>query len=137
LGRSRSRALGFEEDEFLKAYAGNQERALRIIFKQDLVAQAVALLMDQQERWAGNTKPLYDALKKAVVKAKQTAMLEDRRWPGNDTWLGRDLRRSATVLRKVANIKVEFEVDLRKTNEGDKDGLIITKVTKAFGDYGN
>jgi hypothetical protein len=131
------RALGFKENEFLKAYAGNQERALRIIFKQDLVAQAVALLMDQQERWAGNTKPLYEALKKAIVKAKQTAMLEDRRWPGNDTWLGRDLRRSATVLRKVANIKVEFEVDLRKTNEGDKDGLIITKVTKAFGDYGN
>ena len=92
--------------------------------------QAPALFMDQQPgaRWAGHAKPLYEELRKAIYKAKQYRLLDDRRWPSNETWLGRDLRRSATVLRKVANIKIEFEVDLRKTEEGEKDGLVITKL---------
>lgn len=51
-------------------------------------------------------------------------------WPENSTWLGRQLRRSAAVLRKVCDIEIEFDVDLRKSGEGDKDGLIIKKRTK-------
>jgi hypothetical protein len=119
------RALGFEEGEFLTAFVANQERALRILFKQDLVAQAVALLMERQARWAGNTKELLPALCKAVKEAKRSAMLSEKGWPPNDVWLGRKLRRSAIVLRKVAEIEINFDVNLRQTGEGDKDGLEI------------
>jgi hypothetical protein len=54
-------------------------------------------------------------------------MLEERRWPKNEIWLGRNLRRSAAVLRKVCGIEIHFKVDLRETNEGDKDGMVIIK----------
>jgi hypothetical protein len=122
------RALGFEEGEFLTAFVANQERALRILFKQDLVAKAIALLIEQNpEGWRGNTKPLLVALEKAVRKAKQSPMLTERRWPKNEVWLGRNLRRSAAVLRKAAGIEIKFRIDLRETGEGDKDGLAIAK----------
>jgi putative DNA primase/helicase len=122
------RALGFEKDEFLTAFTGSQERAMRIAFNQDLVARAVALLIEQNPGvWRGNTKPLLAALEKAVRKAKQTDILEHKAWPKNDTWLGRLLRRSAAVLRKACNIEIEFDIDLRPTSEGDKDGIEIKK----------
>jgi hypothetical protein len=101
---------------------------MRIIFDRDPVAKAVALLIDQSGgRWAGNTKPLLTALTKAVRKGGEGDLLEHEDWPQNATWLGRQLRSSAAVLRKVCDIEIEFDVDLRKTGEGDKDGLVITK----------
>jgi hypothetical protein len=128
------RALGFEEDEFLTAYVRCQERAMRIALKQDLVARAVVLLIEQHpEGWRGNTKPLLKALNKAVGNAKQLDMLTQKAWPTNDVWLGRQLRRSAAVLRKAQGIEIEFDVDLRQTGEGDKDGLSITR---RLGEYG-
>jgi hypothetical protein len=101
------RTLGFTKDEFLDAYVANQERAMRILFNQDLVAQAVALLMehtevwkDEQDKangiWKGNTSDLLPALCKAVKAGKRTTMLYEKGWPSNDTWLGRKLRRSLT-----------------------------------------
>ena len=102
----------------------NPTSALRI----PRVAKAVSLLIQQcGGRWAGNTKPLLLALAKAVRKGGEGDLLEQKGWPENPTWLGRQLRRSAAVLRKVCEIEIEFDVDLRKTNEGDKDGLIIRK----------
>jgi hypothetical protein len=125
------RALGFEKDEFLTAFTSSQERAMRIAFNQDLVARAVALLIEQNAGgWRGNTKPLLAALERAVRKAKQTDILEHKAWPKNETWLGRLLRRSAAVLRKACNIEIEFDVDLRPTGEGDKDGIEIKKGTE-------
>jgi hypothetical protein len=122
------RALGFEEGEFLAALAGNGERAMRLAFNQDVVAMAVALLIEQKpEGWRGNTRPLLEALRKAVLKAKQGHLIEHKSWPKTDTWCGRQLRRSATVLRKVCGIEVVFDVDLRKTGEGDKDGIEIKR----------
>lgn len=131
--------LGFAEGEFLTAFVANQERAMRIVFKEDLVAQAVALLIEQNPGgWRGNTNTLLVALEKAVRKAKRSQMLEDRRWPKNDTWLGRKLRRSVPVLRKVAAIEIEFDIDLRATGEGDKDGFEIRKIGgRGLGDYGD
>jgi hypothetical protein len=49
------------------------------------------------------------------------------RWPKIDTWLGRDIRRSEAALKKVAGIEIEFNIDLRPTDEGDKDGLEIRR----------
>jgi putative DNA primase/helicase len=122
------RALGFEEGEFLTAFVSNHERAMRIAFQQDPVAQAIALLIDQNpEGWRGNVRPLLVELEKAVKKAKKSDLLEDKRWPKNDTWLGRNIRRSAAVLRKVADIEIKFEVDLREDKAGDKDGLEIKR----------
>jgi hypothetical protein len=104
---------------------------MRIIFDRDPVAKAVALLIDQSgRRWAGNTKPLLAALTKAVRKGGEGDLLEHEDWPRNATWLGRQLRSSAAVLRKVSDIEIEFDVDLRKTGEGDKDGLVIAKRAK-------
>jgi hypothetical protein len=122
------RALGFEEGEFLNAFVLNQERAMRIAFKQDYVARAVALLIEQNPGgWRGNTKPLLMALRKAAAKGKQGDMLDQKGWPQNDTWLGRSLRRSAAVLRKASNIEIEFDLDLRQTGEGHDGGVAIRK----------
>ncbi|HVI12858.1 MAG TPA: hypothetical protein VM822_08305 [Pseudolabrys sp.] len=121
-------ALGFEEGEFLSALSTNSERAMRLAFKQDVVAQAIKLLIDlNPEGWRGNTKPLLDALRKAVAKAKQNHLLEHKTWPKTDTWLGRQLRRAVPILRKTCNIEIEFGLDLRQTGEGDKDGFEIRK----------
>jgi len=35
------------------------------------------------------------------------------------------------VLHKVCGIEIEFDIDLRKTGDGDKDGLEIRKRTDA------
>jgi hypothetical protein len=67
------------------------------------------------------------ALRKAASKGGEGDLLHQKGWPENPTWLGRQLRRSAAILRKVCEIKIEFDVDLRRTGEGDKDGLIISK----------
>jgi putative DNA primase/helicase len=125
------RALGFREGEFLDAFVANQGRAMRIAFDRDYVAKAVGLLIEQSAggRWAANTKPLLLALRKALKQGGEGELLWQRGWPENPTWLGRQLRRSAAVLRKVCDIEIDFDVDLRKTNEGDKDGLIIRKRT--------
>jgi hypothetical protein len=125
------RALGFRDGEFLDAFTANQGRAMRIAFDRDYVAKAVALLIEQSGgRWAGNTKPLLPALRKALTKGGEGDLFWQKGWPENPTWLGRQLRRSAAVLRKVCDVEIEFDVDLRKTGEGDKDGLVIRKRTK-------
>jgi hypothetical protein len=123
------RALGFRDGEFLDAFVANQGRTLQIAFRRDPVAQAVELLIKQSGgRWAGNTKPLLTALQNSVKKAGRTELLDDEEWPGSDVWLGRKLRRSAAVLRKVCGIEIKFDVDLRASGEGDKDGLEIRKM---------
>jgi len=123
------RALGFEEGEFLAAFGVNQGRAMRIAFARDFVARAVAALMEQKpEGWRGNTKPLLAALERALMKSGQGDLMSEKGWPKNDTWLGRQLRRSAPVLRKVCKIEIEFGVDLRADGEGDKDGMTIRKL---------
>jgi hypothetical protein len=123
------RALGFEENEFLTAFVSNSERAMRLAYQQDPVAQAVAPLIAQipEGVWRGNTRALLDALVKAANKAKRSDLRESKRWPKIDTWLGRDIRRSAAALKKVAWIEIKFNVDLRSTHEGDKDGLEIKR----------
>ena len=122
------RALGFEEGQFLSALSTNTERAMRLAFKQDVVAQAINLLIDQKpEGWRGNTRPLLDALVRAVAKAKQHHLLDHKSWPKTDTWLGRQLRRSVPVLKKTCDIEIIFGLDLRQTGEGDKDGFEIRK----------
>ena len=125
------RALGFRDGEFLDAYVKNQARAMQLAFNNDPLAQAVALLVEQcGGRWAGNTKPLYSALERAAMKGGKSDLLDAEGWPANASWLGRDLRKSAAVLRKVCGIEIKFDLDLRKTGEGDKDGLEIIKRTK-------
>jgi hypothetical protein len=66
-------------------------------------------------------------LEKALRKGGEGNLIEQKGWPETPTWLGRQLRRSAAVLRKVCEIEIKFDVDLRKTGEGDKDGLEIRK----------
>ena len=108
---------------------------MEIVFKQDIVAQAVALLIEQNPQGLrGNATPLLAALVKAVQKAKQFEILGQRGWPKEKVWLGRRLRRSASVLRKAAGIKIEFGVDLRP-DEG-KDGIDIRRVDPRVGEYG-
>jgi len=120
------RALGFEEGEFLSALSTNSERAMRLAFKQDPVAQAVKLLIEfNPGGWRGNTRPLMDALRRAVTKGKQLHLMDHKSWPKTDTWLGRQLRRSVPVLRKTCGIEIEFGLDLRQTGEGEKDGFEI------------
>jgi len=128
------RALGFPENQFLNAYVTNQQRAMRIVFKQDVIARAVVLLIEQRPKgWRGNVEPLYVALTEAVRNGKQSAMLAESGWPKKSNWLGRRLRRGAPVLRKVAGIEVKFGVDLRPTDEGDKDGI---EIIRGVGEYG-
>jgi len=124
------RALGFAEGEFLEAYVKNQARAMQLAFNNDPLAQAVALLEQCGGRWVGNTKPLYSALERAAMKGGKFDLVDEEGWPANASWLGRDLRKSAAVLRKVCGIEIKFDLDLRKTGEGDKDGLEIIKRTK-------
>lgn len=121
-------ALGFAEGEFLSALSTNTERAMRLAFKQDVVAQTIKLLIEQNPGgWRGNTRPLMDALRKAARKAKRYDLLEHKSWPKTDTWLGRQLRRSVPVLRKTCGIEIEFGLDLRQSSEGEKDGFEIRK----------
>jgi hypothetical protein len=122
------RALGFRDGEFLDAYFRNQARAMELAFGNDPLAQAVELLIEQEGgRWVGNTQPLHHELQMAANCSGKGELLDNERWPRNATWLGRELRKSAAVLRKVRGIEIEFDVDLRKTGEGDKDGLVIRK----------
>jgi Phage integrase family len=124
------RALGFAEGEFLTALSTNTERAMRLTFKHDVVAQAIKLLMEQRSKaWRGNTRPLMHVLHKAATNAKQDHLLQHKSWPKNDTWLGRQLRRSVPVLRKACEIEIEFGLDLREEG-GEKDGFEIRKLAK-------
>jgi hypothetical protein len=127
------RALGFRENEFLNAYILNQGRAMRIAFERDLVARGVALMMSQHKgKWRGNTRTLMAAVEKAVEEdVMESAMLTDKRWPKNDVWFGRKLRRAAGVLKAAAGLKVTFEVDLREGGEGENGGVEIEHMSKA------
>ena len=86
---------------------------MRLAYQQDPVAQAVDLLIDQTPDgiWRGNTRALLTALAKAANKAQRSDLRESKRWPKIDTWLGRDIRRSAAALKKVAWIEIKFNVD--------------------------
>ncbi len=122
------RALGFEEGEFLSAYVANQERAMHILFREDPVAQAIALYIEQNPQgWRGNVERLLPELVKSVRKARRSDLVQDRQWPKAANWLGRKLRRIDLVLRKVAGIEIKFEIDLRATHEGDNGGIEIRK----------
>lgn len=122
------RVLGFGEDAFLARFVTNQARVMVTAFENDLVAQAITLMFpDRSEprEWFGNTAPLYTAARKAMEKANRLAALSDEKWPKNSTWFGRVLRRSAPLLKKVSDIQIDFNVDLRSLGKGDKDGMII------------
>src|SRR5262249_40166282 len=115
------RALGFKEGEFLDAYVKNQARAMQLVFQNDPLAQGVNLFIERCGNWIGNTKPFHSALEVFLKEAGEIDWLEHKKWPANSTWLGRKLRNSAAVLRKVCGIEIEFDVDLRRIGEGDKD----------------
>jgi hypothetical protein len=120
------RAMGFREGEFLDAFVANQSKAMKVIFDRDPVAKAVELFMRDQKMWVGNTRPLYERVVKEIYRTKSVELLADENWPGEASWFGRDLRTSAAVLRKACGIKIEFDLDLRKTGEGENGGLRIT-----------
>jgi hypothetical protein len=118
------RRLGFAEGEFLHAFVHNQRRAMRIAFANDVVAQAIdQLLKKYPQGWRGNTTKLFAKLNTTT----DTAVLQDKRWPKSAAWFGRNLRRSATVLRRVCGISIQFDVDLRQSGDGDKDGIEIIR----------
>jgi len=53
----------------------------------------------------------------AIKWADRRDLLMQKTWSKNATWLGRRLRRSAAVLRKVARIDVRFDLDLPDSGE--------------------
>jgi hypothetical protein len=120
------RAMGFREGEFLEAFVANQAKAMRVVFERDPMAKAIALFMQDRGIWVGNTKPLFEEVVNSIQEAGQSELMEEENWPSSASWFGRDLRKSAAVLRKVCGIKIEFDLDLRKTGEGENGGLRIT-----------
>jgi hypothetical protein len=120
------RAMGFRDGEFLDAFVANQSKAMKVIFDRDPVAKAVELFMREQKMWAGNTKPLFAGVVKEIYRTKSVELLADDDWPADESWFGRKLRLSAAVLTKACGIKIEFDLDLRKTGEGENGGLRIT-----------
>jgi hypothetical protein len=121
------KAMGFKEGEFLEAFVANQAKAMEVVFERDPVAKAMVLFMRDQEMWVGNTKPLFEEVVNELYRTKQVELMAEENWPGDASWFGRALRKSAAVLRKVCRIKIEFDLDLRKTGEGENGGLRITR----------
>jgi hypothetical protein len=121
------RAVGFGEGEFLEAYARNLGRGMDVIFRNDPVAQAVAMLIDEAGgEWQGNATALYKDCIAASKKAKRRDVYAAKAMPADPIWFGRKLRHSEPLLRK-RGIEVEFDVDLRKLGIGEAHGYVIQR----------
>jgi hypothetical protein len=97
---------------FADAYAMNRAKATQSVVEEDLVANAIQVLMGVHdgEPWSGGTAPLLKELDKMMGEAIQ----KNKHWPKAPTALARRMTRAMGVLRKIG---IEVEAGYaKKTN---------------------
>jgi hypothetical protein len=119
------RALGFEKGEYLRAYVRNQGQIMEHLFERNVVAKAVALLMEKYpEGWYGNMEPLYNETVGLLNRSLETQRwLKEKGWPNSSSWFSQRLRMAAPVL-KAKGLVFNFDIDTR-TGGGEKRELEI------------
>jgi hypothetical protein len=109
------RAMGFEENEFILAYAANRQGSLEISLAASAVGRAVMAFMEKHRE--GYVGQMIGLLKKLEPFRRGAA---SRDWPDNGTKLSSALRRIVGPLSSVG-ILVEFNVDRRSQGGSQKD----------------
>jgi len=99
-GCAISRAIGIDENDFLKAYRYNRS-LLRdeVIESNDIAATIYALMQDRIAPWEGIMSQLYDELTKKAEELKISTNQKD--WPKKPNSLSRSLPRVTTDLREI------------------------------------
>ena len=91
------RALGWEPETFMTAYAGNRAEVAETALEADPVAVAVRAFMEDREEWSGTAGALWEALNEVVGEAIRYT----KAWPGAPNALSGRLRRLAPALRGI------------------------------------
>jgi hypothetical protein len=115
------RAMGFEEWEFVKAYAHNQRMALVVTAENSAVGREVLRLMQKKpDGWAGQAMDLLDILERWKKQG-------DYGWPTTPGGLSSKLAELEKPLEAVG-IKVRRGVDRRP--EGTQQDIVLSWLPK-------
>jgi len=98
-GVAAAEALGFEREVFLRALNNNQSSHKQIIINSNTLAQAVQIMMNNQQYWEGYAGQLLLILKSFTTTPNIL--------PSTDVWLGRKLRDCLPQLQNIG-IVIEF-----------------------------
>ncbi|MGD9731349.1 MAG: hypothetical protein AB7U45_04135 [Desulfamplus sp.] len=98
-GAAAAEALGFEREVFLRALKNNQSSHKQIIINSNTLAQAVQIMMNNQQYWEGYAGQLLLILKSFTTTPNLL--------PSTDVWLGRKLRDCLPQLKNIG-IVIEF-----------------------------
>jgi hypothetical protein len=103
LGVAVGQALGWEEGEFLNAYARNRQTANSIALEASPVVSPLLNLVLEKRTWTGTAGELLQELAGAAGEA----LTKSREWPGGPRALSGRLRRLAPNLH-AAGVRVSF-----------------------------
>ncbi|MBV9949612.1 MAG: hypothetical protein JOZ69_22415 [Myxococcales bacterium] len=120
LATAAESSLGWEDGDFMAAYAANQSDSRAITLDADLVAQTVARFMRDRHAWSGPAKELLEALRRLVSEAERAS----KAWPSAPNVLSTRLRRAAPILRELG---VEVNLDAREGRDGDKRRVVVLR----------
>lgn len=95
---------------FARAYGANRAKATADVIEADLIADAIASLIQNKGNWKGETGPLLTLLNSHVSEDKRN----DKHWPKAGNALSGKLTRAASSLRKIG-IEIKPDRD-PKTN---------------------
>jgi len=97
-GEAIARAMGYEENEFIRAYTEKKGAQRREVLEENPVGLAVLKLMEETNTWAGTPTDLLDRLNKIAEEEKIDT--DQDKWPGNATWVTRRIKDIETDLNR-------------------------------------
>ncbi|MEI6553771.1 MAG: bifunctional DNA primase/polymerase, partial [bacterium] len=97
-GCAISEALGYSQEEFLKAYQNNINRQSEMLVNENIVSTAVITLMKIEDEWKGTpTQLLYKLSALAMLDGHET----EKYWPKGAGALSRKLNELSTTLKQM------------------------------------
>lgn len=119
-GETAARILGYEENEFIKAYMEKIGQQYMTVLKDLPHGRAALLLMTKQNIWQGTAAKLFKQLKEIAATNNINIEGKNNPFPHSAAWTTRRLKEITPMLEEVG-IKVNID------SGGEKRGITITR----------
>ncbi|TSC88008.1 MAG: Uncharacterized protein G01um10147_239 [Microgenomates group bacterium Gr01-1014_7] len=124
-GPTIAQALGYEANDFLKAYKANIYKQNKEALEASPVGLAVIDLMSDQDRWSGTPTELLSELDKIALKLRIDQ--DHKSWPKDARW----------VWRRISEVLPNLEEEGIKASKGKDDARLIILEKTLTNDVGN
>jgi hypothetical protein len=99
-----SRCMGYDENEFLKAYDKNIELQIEEAIGENLLSNAIVRFMEDKDEWGGTATVLLTELDEVATTKLKINVASNRQWPKAANVLSGRLKEVKTNLREIGII---------------------------------